>query len=244
MGGSKKEYPRKMDYLDYFVAGIPAGALFKLNFDKLIKVAEASEESSDYGLNTIAEICLVAIVSYFESFCKNNYASTINICPRILKNIEKTRKDITFDIEELRTLNFHLNDKIGFIISEKLDFGSAKNINGLYNELLGFSPFSKDEILKYNDLLNDRNLLVHHGGIYTLKYGRQTIKKQATEKRIFLDSLVIRKKDFKVWAEFVEAVVKKVINKSYENLTEFINNNQLMLQEETLLALKALKWYD
>lgn len=234
-----------MHYLDNFVAGVPAGALFKMNFKDLINVVDSSV-NHESGLNTVAEVCLVALVSYFEAFCKNNFASIINICPKVVINIEKTRKDITFDIEELNAVNFDLKEKIGFLISEKLDFGTAKNINSLYLEILKFTPFSKDEISQYDDLLNNRNLLVHHGGIYTLKYGKQnqTIRKQAFKGRFFFDSLVIRKNDFKLWAEFVEGIVIKIINKSNENLLEFINSNKYKLKPEAIKAVEAIKWYD
>lgn len=53
--------------------------------------------------------------------------------------------------------------QIGFIIGERLDFGTAKEINAPYTRLLKVTPFSKDEMQHFAELLRDRNLFVHHG---------------------------------------------------------------------------------
>ena len=61
------------------------------------------------------------------------------------------------------------------ILSEKYDFGSSRTINSLFSDLLGVTPFSTKESKEYEEFLNDRNLLVHHGGIYTFKYHGQRL---------------------------------------------------------------------
>ena len=62
-------------------------------------------------------------------------------------------------------------------IAEQFDFGSARAINGIFLDLIGISPFSKAEASKYDQLLNDRNLLVHHAGIYTVRYASQKLSR-------------------------------------------------------------------
>jgi hypothetical protein len=61
----------------------------------------------------------------------------------------------------------------GTLISEEYDFGSAKEINGLYQDLLRITPFSANEAKKYSHFLSDRNLLVHHRGVFSYNYASQ-----------------------------------------------------------------------
>lgn len=113
--------------------------------------------------------------------------------------------------------------------------------------MLLITPFSKDEALKYDKLLNDRNLLVHHAGIYTIKYGEKTFKKHFIMKpqksRIYYDSLIINKKDFFTWSEFIEGIVIKMLNSSYDALSEFIKKEKIKLSAESTKALEMMTTY-
>lgn len=48
------------------------------------------------------------------------------------------------------TFDYDVSNRIGFILSEQYDFGSAKTINGLYGDLIRVTPFSKREQERYN----------------------------------------------------------------------------------------------
>lgn len=228
--------------LDYFVAGVPPGPLFKMSLDDLKEMVDLSKEDLS-GLNPVVEVCLIGLVSHFEAFCKNMFAAVINICPQILNNFCAKRPDIAIKVKDLLALDAYSKNKLGFLLSEKYDFGSAKDINSLYMDLLSITPFSKNEMEKYARLLNDRNLLVHHAGIYTMRYHEQAFKKQSVKNRVFFDSLVVRKKDFSDWAKFIENIVVKIINSSHSALSEFIKNKKLKLPKENKKALEFLKWY-
>jgi hypothetical protein len=65
---------------------------------------------------------------------------------------------------------------LGFLLAEKYDFGTPKRINALFNALLKITPFGREDAKRYAALLRDRNLLVHHGGVYTLAYLEQELK--------------------------------------------------------------------
>lgn len=231
-----------MNALDYFVAGVPAGSLFKMSFDEIAEMVRTSKADRSSDLNPVAEVCLIGLVSYFEAFCKNQFASIINVCPQTMNVFCSKRPDITIKIKDLLALEFPEKNKFGFILAEKFDFGSARDINSLYIDLLSVTPFSKDEMKKYDRLLNDRNLLVHHAGIYTIKYHEQTFIKQSVRNRIFFDSLVVRKKDFFQWAKFIEEIVVKIINSSHKALSVFITNEKLKLSKENKKALEYLLW--
>ncbi len=227
--------------LEYFVGGVPAGPIFKINLDSLKEMVSASEDKS-FG-NQAVEVCLIALVSYFEAFCKDEFASIINICPNLLRTFCSNRSDTAINIRELLAIDFDIPNKLGFVLSEKYDFGTAKSINSLYGDLLSITPISKDESKKFNRLLNDRNLLVHHGGIFTTKYNEQNFIQQQLGNRLFMDSLRVTKNDFYFWAEFVEGRVVKIIKTSHKAVVDFIKREKIKLPKEAKKAVDFLKWY-
>ncbi|MEA3431236.1 MAG: hypothetical protein U9R01_00945 [candidate division WOR-3 bacterium] len=228
--------------LDFFAAGVPPGAIFQMDIDSLKEIS--GSERLSLNANKIYEICLIALVAYFESFCKNEFSSLINICPNILENFCKHRRDVTINIEDYLSLGISLRFKLGFVLSEKYDFGSAKKINSLYNDLISISPFSKKEIISYDHLLNDRNLLVHHGGIVTMKYKKQNKREELSSKSTFFDSLVISKNDFQRWMEFLEEIVIKIVNECHNALSNYISENKILLTSAEKEALEYLGTYD
>ncbi len=76
---------------------------------------------------------------------------------------------MTIEVSGLLQILKSVVHRLGSLVAEQFDFGAAKKINGLFLDLVAISPFSKDEEVRYTQLLNDRNLLVHHGGIVTIK---------------------------------------------------------------------------
>jgi hypothetical protein len=81
----------------------------------------------------------------------------------------------------------------GFLLAQRQDFGSPDKVNGLFHDLLRVTPFSKEEVAEFNDVLKKRNLLVHHGGIYTTAFLRD--KPRDRRERIFTDSFQLSRPD-------------------------------------------------
>jgi hypothetical protein len=99
-----------------------------------------------------------------------------------------TRPELAIGLKDLFLLDFDISGKIGFLIAEQFDFGTAKIINNLFRDLLLITPFSKEDIEQYNELLSQRNLLVHHGGVFTMKYTKQKFSKESIGKDAFFNS--------------------------------------------------------
>jgi len=96
-------------------------------------------------------------------------------------------------------------------VAEERDFGSAETINELFLDLLKITPFSKDEMEVYSQFLNDRNLLVHHGGVFTLKY-----LSQSTDAIVDIEhgshyrSLEVTHEGLIDWVEFLLKIADKI----------------------------------
>lgn len=197
-------------------------------------------------LDTTAEVCLIGLAAYFEAFCKNQFAAVINICPETLASFAEKRPEASLPLGLLASSMREINFRVGSLISEQYDFGSARTTNGVFQDLLNVSPFSKDEIGKYSNFLNDRNLLVHHGGIFTHKYKGQQFKKKAVKQqpRLYFDSLVIGKSDFAKWAEWVDQMAKKIAKASHSGLESLIMTAGLTLDPARREAVDSFLWLD
>ena len=182
--------------LDYFSGGVPAAGYFAMTLDDLrvISQSEASEKAN--GISRLQEICFIGLMSYFEAFCKDHFASILNLEPSLLRNLKKAGQNVDLDASTLLLYGGEIVHRLGFLIAEKFDFGSAQKINAFFGALLKLTPFGKDEAVEYAGLLNDRNLLVHHGGTFTLSYLEQKGSDLTNlTSNAFFNSRVTRKAD-------------------------------------------------
>ncbi len=222
-----KSLTTTLNALDHFIADVPPLGYFELEVEQLVTLVNSSIEDKISPLNSTAEVCLIGLSAYFEAFCKSHFAALINICPEILSNFVQRRQNATLSLIHILHLRDHIERKLGNLISEEYDFGSANEINKLYNDLLRITPFSTKEAKKYANFLGDRNLLVHHGGVYTFKYSAQRFARRAVPGVPHWDSLVVGKKEFSRWESFLTGMANKIADTSRLALQEFINRHKL-----------------
>jgi hypothetical protein len=230
----------KVYTLDYFIGGVPALGYFELQADKLHELATSSKEAKLAGLNYIAEVSLIGLAAYFEAFCKAHFASLINICPEILKNFVERRKNATVSLSHILSIGGEVTLKLGNVISEEYDFGSAKEINGLYQDLLRITPFSAKDAKKYSQFLSDRNLLVHHGGVFTHTYSSQRFGNRKALSRLHLDSLIIGKKEFDDWEVFIVGIATMIATTTQSAIEGFFVRENLIPTPEQQRAFRML----
>ena len=232
----------QLSTLDFFAGGMPAGAIFQQNALEIKKLFCAK---SDKAIGkTLEELCFIGLVSYFEAFSRDNFASLINICPKLLDRLKSKSHDV--NIDSLTALEMHgtLRYKIGFLVCERFDFGNAQKINSFYSALIGITPFSKDEISTFDRLLSDRNLLVHHGGIYTHSYFRQRLGANLVKERPFMDSLVVDSAYVESQFKFLYGIAEKIVNASHEAMNKQINYGELPIDEPGQRALSMFNWWE
>lgn len=223
--------------LDFFSAGVPTGLVFQSclsDLEHVINLAQITEVS------WIAELCLIGLVSYFEAFCKDHAAAIINIFPDTIDNLRMGGHDTK--VEAHRVLDFGplFSNKIGSILTENYDFGSAKRINAIFSALLKITPFSKSEAETYEALLRDRNLVVHHGGVYTAKYREQVGSSRPKISDVYWNNLIIKPENVIRAGAFLQKIAKKTVHSSHEALSTYIEKIQLPLEIERRKALKFL----
>lgn len=188
------------------------------------------------------EICFIGLVSYFEAFCKDHFASIINIEPTLLKGLRNSGHDTSIDPERLLDFRNDWIIKLGFLVSEKYDFGTAQKINTLFMALLKISPFSKVEAKEYERILRDRNLLVHHGGTITLAYANQTSAPANKSYAPYYDSLVVTPGYFDQRLAFIRDIAAKLLRTTHSALNSYIDESGEQYSEERKKALDAFLW--
>lgn len=231
----------EQDWLDYFSGGVPTGEFFRMTLEDLTKIIDRPVR----GMSRVNEVCFIGLVSYFEAFCKDHFASILSIEPALLGPLRDNGQDIQIDPARLLEFNDNWNTKLGFLVAEKFDFGTAQKINALYGALMKLTPFSKDEAKFYEGILRDRNLLVHHGGTFTLAYAAQTkLSLESPLARPFLDSLVVSPDYFDERLEFIKGIARKILKATHSALHAHIKNSGDSYSGERLKAVDAFLWWD
>jgi hypothetical protein len=94
--------------LDVFVTGVPAGATFNDNTDALLHIVRQ--------LDLATHVCYIGLIAYFEAFCKDHFASLVNICPELLVQFKQKGHDVGIDATDLLSLASLSQHQIGFLI--------------------------------------------------------------------------------------------------------------------------------
>lgn len=230
------------DSLDFFAGGVPAGAIFQ-SAAKDIRRLFHSRRRNAIG-NTLEEVCFIGLVSYFESFCKDCFASLINIAPQLLRHMKSQSYDTKVDSLAALEMQERLSFQIGFLVAEGFDFGNAKKINALYSSLIGITPFSKKQQRKYDLLLADRNLIVHNGGIFTHSYLRQRMGVSLDKHRAFMDSLIVDTDYVETQFTFLYSIAKKIVQTSMDAMSAQIASGEITINPQSKRGLKMFNWWD
>lgn len=211
-------------HLELFIGGVPPFASLNVSFWEIGQILEKVEDVKEDGevvYSPAAGTCIIALTAHLEAYCKSLFAAAINICPSILKQFTAKRPDASILIADLAHVDFDLCRHVGFLVVEKLDLGTPRSINGLYFDLLGITPLSKDDAEKYRELIELRNLLVHHGGVYTFAYAKQHGLPHTDEFELYHQGPSLRSVDViewqirvGCWAEKMSRAVHKALNKA------------------------------
>lgn len=228
---------------ELFVAGLTPFEMFNLHAGMLEDMVSKSQDLEDEGeiiSNHVAEVCLIGLVAHFEAFCKHQFAALVNICPVLLEQFADRRQQFSVNLKDLICLTTNFDRQIGFLIAERHDFGSAKVINGIFRDLLSVTPFSSTEARKYDQLLNDRNLLVHHAGVYTVKYASEKLQRDEFPQRLFMDSIIVAREDYLNWHNFMLKMVVKIVRSTSGSLKKFVEQHRFTLAPGRTFAIEYL----
>ncbi|MEA2206910.1 MAG: hypothetical protein QOE77_3686 [Blastocatellia bacterium] len=230
-------------WLDYFAGGVPTGGYFRITTESLRELTHLQPNRAGVVVR-LHEICLIGLMAYFEAFCKDHFASVINIEPRLVNSLKANGQSVTIEATNVLLFGKDIERRIGFLLAEKFDFGSAQKINALFGALLKVTPFNKKEAQTYNRLLRDRNLLVHHGGTFTLTYLEDLVDSKRIRSDAFFHSVVININELSGAITFIEEIAKKLLRASHASILDFLLRSPKRYSAERQKALDALVYWD
>lgn len=228
--------------LDYFSGGVPTGEAFRGTLDDISKIK--IESMPHRSINRLAELCFVGVLSYFEAFCKDHAASVVSLAPDLISKLKTSGHNTLIDGLKASRLGEQLPPKLGFLIFETVDFGSARKINSIFQCLLKITPFSKIEANRYDDMLRDRNLIVHHGSIFTTRYLEQSKAKDSFNiDDAFMNSLIIDQTTVSEQIKFISSIAKNMMFASHTAVTAYLSETSERLDPERQKALDYFQWW-
>jgi hypothetical protein len=232
----------QFDYFEYFSGYVPSGAVFLMAANDIVRVARASSDDEYSCLNSL---CLIGLASYFEAFSKDQLASVISLAPELIERLQRAGYATDLPAEEAYDLRDSLKYKIGFLVAQRLDLGSAKKINSVFTSAVQITPFGRKDAASYDKLLRDRNLLVHHGGTYTTSHIRQAFGEIPPKKRrAHGDSLEVTTERVTAEAAFLKRIAYNLIQLSSARLSALLKERQRTLPREIQDAVSAMTYWD
>ncbi|WP_183560896.1 hypothetical protein [Mucilaginibacter sp. SP1R1] len=206
---------------EYFVGKIAPFLLFEMEFHGLSYVVENHKNDRWYpDINPAAQVANIGLLSYFEAFCKHQFAAILNLFPSIILDFATKRGEPKIEISTVVGYGDNFKKNVGFLLAESYDFGSPKAINSLFCDILKVSPFSKDEEKTMNEIIHRRNLIVHHGGYLTHQYVSRKGPKALTVKP-FKDEIKIGTDDYYTNADFLFEMAIKIVKCTVKSLKKF-----------------------
>ena len=216
--------------------------MFKIELENLEQLIE--EAPSPNGLSSTPGLCLIGLVAHFEAYFKHVFGAVGNIHPPTLDRFASKRTQVDVGLKDIRRLKGPVEYQLGFLVSDEYSFGDAKSINSLFRDLIGITPFSKDEKRRYDKILAERNLLVHNGGVLTAQSVAQDMIRHTRQKRSFFDSVVIEPEHVLDDFRFADEIARKTTDATHSALKEIIEDGDDDLFPAQSKALNMIKHYD
>ena len=88
--------------LDYFSGGVPGGEFFRMTIDD-IRAISGADDRPDAGINRLQELCFIGLLAYFEAFCKDHFASILNLEPSFIARLKAAGRDVSLDADHIAT---------------------------------------------------------------------------------------------------------------------------------------------
>mgnify|MGYP001426178921 CR=1 FL=1 len=209
-----------------FVGGIPPFLFFEMQCHSLFYLVESHKNDPYYkDINPAIEVATIGLIAHFEAFCKHHFAALINLNPELLVEFCKKRDEPKIEISTIISFIDKIESYLGFIISEHYDFGSGKLINGLFRDLLMVTPFSEKEAQLFDEILQKRNLLVHHAGYFTLQHLKKNKMLQTKVDFEFRDAVKITTEDFQEIWDFLFDMGVKIVRSTVSKLNADMKKN-------------------
>jgi hypothetical protein len=205
----------KADPFRFYAGYVPSGEYFRMTAGHVVELAEEEVGRSPTRHN----LCFIGLIAYFEAFAKDQLGSVLSLAPAAIDRLKAAGHSTDIAAREALNLKEDIEHQIGFLIAHRLDLGTARKINAAFATAVKITPFGKDDVARYDKMLRDRNLLVHHGGTYTSAYIEQAYDEIDPQERIaHAYSIKLASNDIREAADFLRQIARSMVNASAKAL--------------------------
>ncbi len=212
------------------MGGVPPRTIYVNNVVGLLEISnripsDARRPSQEWG------ICFIALIAYFEAFCKDLFAAAVNIRPELLRSFREAGQNTVVDAVDLTDQGALASLRLGSLLAERIDLGSPAKINSVYQALVRCTPFGKKEAAQFAQFLALRNQLVHHGGIVTSKFARQA-KRLVNPENIYFHSIVMDARVFSDAYNLFMIVSGTMVSRARKRIEEMTSELSLSVDSD------------
>jgi hypothetical protein len=229
-------------WLDFFAGGVPTPRYFQMTLEDIDGIAHTCPASD--GINRQLELCYVGLHCYFEAFLKEHFASILNIMPELLIRLREHSIDTSVDAVRVHLFADRLRSRLGFLVAEKLDFGTPRKVNAHFSTLLQITPIGKQDAERLEESLSIRNQIVHHGGTITSRFAEQVLKDSKLMDVAFWESITLTHDMHEETSRLISNLARGVAVSSMKAAKEYATKNSIILSAPRMEALEAFAWWE
>jgi len=208
--------PKNSDPFRFYAGYLPSGEYFRMMADDLVELAIHEPNASLARHN----LCFIGLLAFFEAFAKDQLGSILSLSPTAIDRLRVAGYRTEITAREALNLRDEIEHQIGFLISHRLDLGTAKAINAAFTLAIKVTPFAKKEVEIYDKMLRDRNLIIHHGATYTTAYLEQAFDEIDPKQRVaHAYAIRLSGSDVEKAASFLKQVAHDLIDASAKSLS-------------------------
>lgn len=228
--------------LRFFVGAVPPRSVYTNHAVGLLEITnripeDRRERSQEW------EVCFIALIAYFEAFCKDLFACAVNIRPELLKAFRAAGNVTLVDAVDIVTHGDLSPVRLGSLLAERIDLGTARTINGAYVALLKCTPFGRRDAAAFDQLLGVRNQLVHHGGIVTNRFAGQH-GQTIDPKNVYFYSIVLNAAYFSEAYNLLMGVSANMVRIARQRIEELTRDMNLATTPDQQQALEWLTQWE
>ena len=200
---------------DVFPGGVPPRVVYDQEAEQIVNLVDQAEACEEPWAALIPEVALIALAARFGGFCNRHVATVVDMYPPCLERLQAKGENVLPFTDRLSKFD---QRKPGLTVAEHFNTTSLYVLNALLETLLGIEVFARPVVLRFNELVNDTELLASVALIRPFAFMEHG---QPVDRGEFdIPPKTITVDEFHDWVVFLEELVETVTMKTVEVLSK------------------------
>ena len=200
---------------DVFPGGVPPRVVYYQEAEQITTLVNNAASSTEPWTALIPEVALIALAARFGDFCHRYAATIVDMYPPCLEHLHAKGENVLPFTEKLSKYD---QRRPGLTVAEHYNTTSLYVLNALFETLLGLEVFTRPQVLRFNELVNDVDLLASVALIRPFAFMEHG---QPVDRGEFdVEPKTINTEEFRAWATFLDELVETLTMKTVEALSK------------------------